>query len=360
MIPMSIPHLYDEDKNFAKQAIESGFIAHGEFIEKFENEFANFCNRKYGVTCSNGTVALYMALKALRLPENSEVILPSMTIVSCLTAITKNDLTPVFCDINLETYNIDFQSVRNKITDKTSAVIIVNTYGLVVDTDELQLFRNEYPHIKIIEDASEAHGGSHRNIIAGSIGDVSTFSFYANKIVTTGEGGIVLTDDEDVKKELMSIRNLNFVDRKKYIHDDAGFNFRMTNIQCAIGLGQLGNIRKTIFRRKEIAKKYNDCLQKNSYISIPYEDEDSFNVYWYYAIRINKNYENVLKELDRNEIDYRYFFHPLHLQPFIKEKEVLKNSESAFNTGLLLPTYTDLTDVEIEFISEIINNAIDE
>lgn len=358
MIPISIPKLNKKETKLAIDAIKSGYIAHGKYIEEFEKKFSKFCNRKYGVTCSNGTVALYLAIKALNLPEDSEVILPSMTILSCLTAVTENNLIPVFCDIDAKTLNVDFESIREKINNKTSAIIVVNTYGLTVNVDYITQLKNDYPSIKIIEDASESHGAKYDNKIAGSIGDISTFSFYANKIITTGEGGMVLTDDEEVYNRLLKLRNLNFVDRKKYIHSDVGFNFRMTNIQCALGIGQLENIDKTIKHRRRIAKKYNKFFKNNSYIELPFEDEKYYNVYWYYTIRINKNYNKVLESLESKEIDYRHFFYPLHKQSFVNSNETLQNSEDAFSTGLILPTFTDLTSKEIKFISETILDAI--
>lgn len=358
MIPISIPKLGRKEKKLAIRAIKNGNIAQGEYIEMFEKKFSRFCNREYGVTCSNGTTALYLAIKALDLPKGSEVILPSMTILSCLTAVTENNLTPVFCDIDPTTLNVDFESLRKKITGNTSAIIVVNTYGLAINSDLISKLKLDHPNIKIIEDASESHGGKYKDKIAGSIGDISTFSFYANKIVTTGEGGMVLTDDENVYNKLLRLRNLNFIDRKKYIHSEIGFNFRMTNIQCALGIGQLDGIEKTIRNRRRIAKKYGEYFKNNSYITIPFEDDSYYNVYWYYTIRVHKNYEKVIKKLEENEIDYRHFFYPLHKQPFMNSNEELKNSEDAFSTGIILPTFSDLTSKQIRFISETILNAI--
>jgi perosamine synthetase len=354
MIPIFKPYLYPEAKNLAKQAIEDSDIAQGPNIELFEKEFTSFCDRKYGVTCSNGTVALYLAIKALKLPEKNEVILPSMTILSCLTSITENDLTPIFCDIDPITWNVDFTSIESKITPNTSAIIIVNTYGLMVNADELTDFKNKYPHIKIIEDASESHGASYKDIKAGNLGDISTFSFYTNKIVSMGEGGIVLTDDFEIYESLLQMRNLNFTNRKKYIHSDIGFNFRLTNVQCAVGRGQLVNIKETINHRKRVAYEYNRYFIDNPHIQIPYEGENFNNVYWYYAIIIKKNYSQVLEALTQNEIDYRHFFYPLHKQPFINSKEILKNSEYSFENGILLPIFNELSNDDIEFISKTI------
>ena len=354
MIPMFKPYLYEESKSMAIEAIETGYIAHGPNIEKFEKEFAEYCTRSYGTTCSNGTVALYIAIKALELPKGSEVIIPSMTIMSCLTAILENDLVPVYCDIDPISFNADFDSLESKVTTNTSAILLINTYGLVVDTDKLKLFRSKYPNIKVIEDASEAHGAYHKNNIAGSLGDVSTFSFFTNKIVTTGEGGIVLTNDPEIDARLKLLRNLCFTDRAKYIHSDAGFNFRMTNIQCAIGRGQLMNIDETIKHRKRVAYSYNTLLGSNKHIQLPFENEDYKNVYWYYSILVNKNYNEVLSALKNNGIEYRHFFYPLHKQPFINSTETIKNSENCFEKGILLPIFNELSAHEIAFISKTI------
>jgi len=353
-IPISMPSLYEEDKQLAIKAIEDGYIANGEQIGEFENKFAAFCNKKYGVTCSNGTVALHLAIKALNLPAGAEVILPAMTIVSCLSAVVENNLTPIFCDSDPNTWNVDFSSIRSKITKKTVAVLLVDTYGLVVNFQELQSLKRDYPSLIIIEDASEAHGGTSFGKKAGSLGDISTFSFYANKIVTTGEGGIVLTDDYDTYQRLLSLRNLNFIDRKKYIHSEAGFNFRLTNLQCCLGLGQLQNIDKTIYHRKRIALEYNRLFEGYSSIQTPYNDENHSNVYWYYTILIKSNYNQVVQALQANQIDYRHFFHPLHKQPFFHNNQSLPVAELLSATGLILPTYNQLTSNQIEHIAQTI------
>lgn len=359
MIPISIPHLYKEDKQYAIKAIKDGHIGQGNNIKLFEEKFSNYCGRTYGVTCSNGTVALYLAIKALNLPKGSEVIIPSMTIVSCLTSVLENDLIPVFCDVHPDTWNIDFKSALYKINSNTSAIIVVDTYGLVVSVDDILSIKSQYPNIKIIEDASEAHGASYWDYKAGSIGDISTFSFYSNKIITTGEGGMILTDDKNIYQRLLSLRNLNFTERNKYIHSEAGWNFRLNNISCSIGLGQLKNINQTVNQRVRIALRYNRNLGKCSYIQLPFESFSHVNVYWYYAVIIKKNYDKVLKALQENKIDYRHFFYPLHKQPFINSEESLPVSEYLFDNGLILPTFTKLKNSEIDFISKVIIKAIE-
>jgi perosamine synthetase len=359
MIPISIPHLYKEDKKYAIDAIKNNFIGQGPNILEFEKKLTKLTDRKFSVTCSNGTTALYMAIKALNLPEGSEVILPSMTIVSCLTAISENHLKPIFCDVNPDTWNVCFESIKNKITNFTSAIIIVDTYGLMVNPQELQDFRNQFPNIKIIEDASEAHGAKYGEKVAGSLGDISTFSFYSNKIVATGEGGAVMTDDHETYEKLLNIRNLNFKERKKYIHFDIGWNFRMSNLACSIGVGQIENIEKTIKNRIRIQKRYNKHFQSHPEIQLPFEGKNIQNVYWYYAVVIkNSKYNKLLQALEQNQIDYRHFFYPLHKQPFVDNQETLKTSEYLYEQGLILPTYTSLKNKDIDFICKIVLDTI--
>ena len=354
MIPISIPHLYKEDKRIAIKAIKDGFIAQGGNIRLFEEKMADYCGREYAVSCSNGTTALYLAINSLNLPKGSEVILPSLTILSCLTAVTENDLTPVFCDSDLKTWNLSFSSVREKITPQTSAIMLVDMYGLMVDVEEVEKLRQDFPNIKIIEDASEAHGATSKKKKAGSLGDVSTFSFYANKIITTGEGGMVLTDDRKIYNKLSLLRNLNFVDHKKYIHADIGSNFRLSNLQCSLGLGQLKNIEKTIKSRQRIGSQYRKKLENNSNIQLPLVEN---NVYWYFAILVKKDPVYVIKKLIKNNIDYRHIFHPLHKQPFMKRPESLPNAEFISKAGIILPTYTRLKNKQINFICNVINET---
>lgn len=354
MIPISIPHLYKEDKKLAIEAIKKGYISQGKNIKLFEEKMADYCGRKYGVSCSNGTTALYLAIKSLNLPKGSEIIIPSLTIISCLTAVLENGLKPVFCDSDLKTWNLCFSSLKNKITDKTSAIMVVDMYGLMVDSHQLQNFRLEFPEIKIIEDASEAHGSESNNKKAGSLGNISTFSFYSNKIVTTGEGGMILTDDKKIYERLCALRNLNFIDRKKYIHSDTAFNFRLSNIHCSLGLGQIKNIKKTLKARKRIADRYRKNLEGNKNIQLPL---DKNNVYWYFAILIKEKKDLLIKKLIDNNVDYRHLFHPLHKQPFIKEQQSLPNCEFLYEKGIILPTYTKLKNKKIDFICDLINET---
>ena len=349
--PINIPHLFPEDKKYALEAIETGWISSaGPMVEKFETEFSKFCNRKYAVSVSNGSCALLVAVSSLKLPKGSEVILPSTTIISCYNAIVQSGLVPVFCDVDLDTWTISPDSIEDKISNNTSAIMVVDLYGNMVDVDRIKDIADRYD-LKIIEDAAEAHGASYKDVVAGSFGDVSIFSFYSNKIITTGEGGMVVTDDLDIYTEAVNMKNLYFHNRNKYIHTDIGYNFRMTNIQAALGLGQLENVDYTISDRRRVANHYNSRLE-NIQIQLPVEKEGFFNVYWYYSILIKKDIQLVINNLKKNGIDYRHFFRPIHKQSFIRSVDTLPNSEYLHLVGINLPTYTRLSNRDIDFICD--------
>jgi len=355
--PINIPHLFPEDKKYALEAIETGWISSaGPMVEKFETEFSKFCNRKYAVSVSNGSCALLVAVSSLKLPKGSEVILPSTTIISCYNAIVQSGLVPVFCDVDLDTWAISPDSIEDKISNNTSAIMVVDLYGNMVDVDRIKDIADRYD-LKIIEDAAEAHGASYKDTVAGSFGDVSIFSFYSNKIITTGEGGMVVTDDFDIYTNAVNMKNLYFHSRNKYIHSDIGYNFRMTNIQAALGLGQLENVDHTISDRRRVAHHYNSRLE-NIEIQLPVEKEGFFNVYWYYSILIKKDIQLVIDNFKKNGIDYRHFFRPLHKQPFIGSTDTLPNSEYLHLVGINLPTYTGLSNRDIDFICDKILEVV--
>ena len=362
--PINIPNLYKEDRTYAKQAIDTGWISSaGPMVKQFEDEFSDWVNRRYGCTMSNGSSALVAAVHSLNLPKGSEIILPSTTIVSCYNAIVQNGMKPVFADVELDTWNISADSIISKVTSNTKAVMVVDLYGNMVDTERIKNVAEMFK-LKIIEDAAEAHGAYDSKYVAGQFGDVSTFSFYSNKIITTGEGGILVTDDEEIFERASNFKNLCFEDRKSYTHSGVGYNFRMTNVQAGLGLGQLENVEKTIKERRRVAERYNSNLMQFNNITLPTEKIDTRNVYWYYSILIEDDKDNfqlrdkVATRLEENGIDYRFFFKPLHLQPFINEKEKFKNSEYIYETGINLPTYSTLRNDDIDWICSKIKEVL--
>lgn len=357
--PINIPHLYAEDKAYAKEAIDSGWIsAKGPYVERLENEFAKWCNRSYATTVSNGSSALLTALYALNLPKGSEVILPATTIVSCYNAIVQNGLKPVFADVYPDTWTITPASVADKITDNTSAILVVDLYGNMVNTEHIANVARS-SGLKIIEDAAEAHGAYDKNYRAGQFGDVSIFSFYANKIVTSGEGGMLLTDDVGILNRAKNFKNLFFSDQKLYCNTDVGYNLRMTNVQCAMALGQLENVETTIQHRRRIAARYNENFKDSINIKLPVEKPGHRNVYWYYSILLTSGRDKVMRALDDAEIDYRSFFKPLHKQEFVNTRDSLPVSEYLYTHGLNLPTYNDLTNEDIDYISAVVLQALE-
>tara|TARA_B100000963_G_scaffold359802_1_gene388266 strand:- start:963 stop:2072 length:1110 start_codon:yes stop_codon:yes gene_type:complete len=313
-------------------------------VIEFEQKLAKSFNRKYSVVCSNGSVALDVSFQLLDLKEGDEVILPSFTIISCLSAILRAGATPVFCDVDPETWNMKIENVKDVYTSKTKAVLIVHTYGLTADVKEINKFCKE-KKLKIVEDSAEAHGQSFGNIQCGSVGDISTLSFYANKHVTTGEGGAILTDNFAIYKKAKQMINLDFKSDKRFFHENLYWNYRLGGLQSALGSSQLDNINKVILSKIKQGKRYTYLFNKyNIDVQLPVTSTiHSFNHFWVYGIifKDNINRDNVAKKLKEAGIETRPFFYPLHLQPsakiFKQKNKKLINSERLGKQGLYLP-----------------------
>ena len=264
-IPVNIPKLYKEEKNNISECIKTNWISsEGKFVKVFEKNFSKFNERKYGIAVSSGTAALEVAVKSLNLKKNSEVIIPSFSIISTALCVIKSGLKPVLVDCDINTWNTNPDEILKKITKRTSAIIITHIYGLPVNLAKV-LLKAKQKKIKIIEDTAELIGQKYKNKICGSFGDLSTFSFYANKHITTGEGGMILTNDKKLYEKCKSLRNLSFSKSyfDRYNHNDIGWNYRMTNLQAALGCGQLKNIHKIIKRKREIGDLYYEKLKNN-------------------------------------------------------------------------------------------------
>ena len=263
-IPVNIPKLSNQEKINVKKCLTSGWISsEGQYVKKFEENFSKYNKRIYGVAVSSGTGALEIALKSLDLKRGDEIIIPTFSIISTALCVIKLGLKPILVDSDLATWNMDSEQVIKKISKKTKAIIITHIYGFPVNMRRiLRLAKRK--NIKIIEDAAEMIGQTYFKKKCGSFGDISTFSFYANKHITTGEGGMILTNDKRLYEKCKSLRNLCFgKDNNRFNHDDIGWNYRMTNLQAAIGCGQLINISKIIRRKREIGRRYISILNKN-------------------------------------------------------------------------------------------------
>jgi len=356
-IPVNEPLLNGNEKKYLAECIDTGWISsEGPFVKELEEKFSKRIGRKYGVAVCNGTAALEAAVIACGIGRGDEVIMPSFTIISCASAIVRAGGIPVLIDSDSCTWNMDIKQIKNKITKRTKAIMVVHIYGLPVDMDPVLDLAKEN-HLKVIEDAAEVIGQEYNKKPCGSFGDVSTFSFYPNKHITTGEGGMIVTDDEEIAERCRSLRNLCFRPEKRFIHYELGFNFRMTNIQAALGLAQFERLEEFIAKKREIGKMYNELFKDNPYFELPLEKtEFAENIYWVYGIvlksKINFDAEEAMKILGRMKIGTRPFFHPMHLQPVFDKMNLFKNeiypvSENLSKRGFYIPSGLALTEEQI-------------
>ena len=349
IIPVNRPLFSKLEKKYLNQCIDSGWISSGgSFILKFEDSFKKIVSRRYSATVSNGTAALDIAIKTLNLKKGDEIIVPNFTIISCLNEIIREGIKPIFIDADPNTFNIDSDQIESKITKKTKAILIAHIYGLPVNLDKIITLKNKYK-LKLIEDCAEQLGQTYKKKPIGSFGDISTFSFYANKHITTGDGGMIVTNNKSYYKKFLELRNICFSLKKpRFIHDDIGWNYRMTNMQAAIGYAQLKKLRYFIKKKRKIGNYYSKELQKISDLQLPVlSNEFSKNIFWVYSIIIkNKNLNAIKlsKNLKKKGIETRPFFYPMHMQPIIKKLKLIdKNqkfpvSEKIYRYGLYLPS----------------------
>ena len=363
-IPVNVPKIFKQEKIYVKECLDTGWISsEGKFVKKFEKAFSNYNNRMYGIAVSSGTAALEIAVKSLNLKKNDEVIIPTFSIISTAICVIKLGLKPILVDSDLKTWNMDTNQIINKITRRTKVIIITHIYGFPVDMNKVLKLARER-NIIIIEDAAEMIGQKYYKRRCGSFGDLSTFSFYANKQITTGEGGMILTNSRKLYYKSKSLRNLCFGDRdNRFNHDDIGWNYRMTNLQAAIGCGQLRNINWIIKRKREIGKRYINKLKKCNKIYIqPYKLKYSKNIFWVFGVLLNKNLnitrETVVKKLLNQNIQTRNFFYPMHKQKIFKKMNIfpkklkLKNAEYLSKRGFYLPSGVGISNLEIDYVSK--------
>lgn len=373
-IPVNRPLLDGNEKKYINDCIDTGWISSsGSYIDQFEKGMAKYVGKKYGVAVSNGTTALEAAVLALNLEPGSEVIMPDFTIISCVQAIVKAGLIPVPVDCSLETWNMNTDLIESAITSKTKAIMVVHIYGLPTDMTKVFELAKKH-HLKIIEDAAEAHGLTWNNKMCGGMGDVSIFSFFPNKHITSGEGGMIMTDDEAIYNRAKQVRNLFFDPERRYIHEEFGSNFRMTNMQAAIGLAQLEKIDRTLIKKREIGNKYYNAFKEFKNIILQtnktaYAD----NIYWVFGIVMNDGKHDadyMMKVLGEHGIETRHFFYPMHKQPaLIKngccKKEIIDdkkfpNANFICKNGFYIPSGVGITDEEQDYVIETVRKILKE
>jgi perosamine synthetase len=376
MIPVNEPFLAQRELEYVTECVRTGWVSSaGRFIEEFENQWAAYCGRRYGIAVSNGTVALQVAVACLGLGPGDEVIMPTFTIISCATAIVYAGGVPVLVDCDPRTWCMDVDQVKSKITQRTRAIMPVHIYGHPVDMDPI-LNLAERHGLAIIEDAAEVHGAEYlsgRGTIhpawrrCGSFGTLSCFSFYANKLITTGEGGMILTDDPKLAEKARSLRNLCFQAHRRFYHEELGFNFRLTNLQAALGLAQVERIDEIIARKRWIGEEYNCRLSGIPELQLPVEEPWARNVYWMYGIVLSEetgmDATAFGHKLKQRGIETRPFFLGLHEQPVFHQRGLFLQdrypiTERIARQGLYLPSGLALTPKQISQVSEAVHEVL--
>jgi len=373
-IPVSEPVLGDAERASVLACLESGWISSGgRFIEEFEERWAAYCGRRHGIAVSNGSTGLHAALVALGIGPGDEVIIPTFTIISCCTAVLQCGATPVLVDADPVTWCMDVGDVARKITARTRAVMPVHIYGHAVDMDPLLALADAHG-LFVVEDAAEAHGAEYRTLRGGiadwrrcgSFGHVSVFSFYANKLVTTGEGGMVLTDDDALAARLRRVRNLGFGPRR-FVHADIGFNYRMTSLQAALGIPQIERLPASIAAKRSMAAVYRRGLADVAGLSLPAEQPWARSVYWMFGITLPdrefRSADDIARELLSRGVETRPFFVGMHWQPALQSLglfsgETFPVADHLSSRGLYLPSGAGLTAQQLSRVVETVRSVL--
>jgi perosamine synthetase len=357
-IPVNTPLLDGNEKKYLAECIDTGWISsEGPFIKRFEEGFAAKMGRKHGIAVSNGSVALDTAAIALDLQPGDEVIMPAFTIICCASALTRVGALPVLVDADPLTWNMDVSRIESRITSKTKAIMVVHIYGLPVDMDEVLALAQKY-NLKIIEDAAEQHGQHYRGRPVGSFGDISCFSFYPNKHITTGEGGMIATDNAALAERCRSLRNLCFKPERRFVHDELGYNYRMTNIQAALGVAQLERIDQFVAKKRRIGKLYNQLLAGVTSIQLGLPRADyAESIYWVYGIVLKDEVpfdaKEAIERLARAGVGARPFFWSMHEQPVFQKMGLFENesypvAERLARRGFYIPSGLGISEEQIE------------
>jgi perosamine synthetase len=367
MIPVNTPIFRGNELKYLSECIESGWISsEGPFITRFENEFANYIGQEFGVAVSNGSAALDISIKALGLTTGDEVIMPTFTIISPAQSIISAGAIPVLVDSDPVTWNMDVNQIEAKITSKTKAILVVHIYGLPVDMDPVLELCRKYG-LLLIEDAAEMHGQTYKGKMCGSFGDISIFSFYPNKHITTGEGGMILCSDTTIFEKSKKLRNLAFEPNgRRFVHNEIGWNYRMTNLQAALGVAQLENIDFHVERKRQIGELYFRRLSGISKLQLP-EKSTSFaeNIYWIFGLVADSEIigVNIVNKLSKLGIGTRPFFWCMHEQPVFNEMGFFRDekypiAERIARNGFYLPSGLGLSDHDINFVSDTLIDVV--
>jgi perosamine synthetase len=367
-IPVNEPLLQGNELAYVTECVTSGWISsEGTYVRKLEEEVGRYTHRGHGVAVANGSAALEVAMAALDLPPGGEVILPTFTIISCAAAVVRAGLTPVLVDSDPLTWNMDVTAIEARITPRTCAIMVVHIYGLPVDMDPILRLATRHG-LRIIEDAAEVLGQTYRGRMCGSFGDISTFSFYANKHVTTGEGGMIVTDDPSLAERCRLLRNLAFSPGRRFVHDEIGWNYRLTNLQAAVGVAQLERIDDTVARKRDIGRRYDEAFRDLPSVRVNVVRTDyAENIYWIYGLVLGDEVafdaESAIARLRQMGVDCRPFFWCMHEQPVFRraglfEGEAYPHAERLARRGFYIPSGLALTETQQTAVIERVRELL--
>ncbi len=359
-IPVFDFKLGDKEKEFVNDCLETSFIGQGSYVKKFEKVFSNFVNCKYGITTTSGTTALHLACKTLGIKKEDQVLVSSSTNMACAFSVDYCGAIPIPIDIERETWQMDVTKIEEKINEKTKAIMVVHLFGHPVDMDSVLKISKTH-NLKIIEDCAEAHGVEYKGKKVGSIGDIGAFSFFSNKTITCGEGGMVVTNSKELAEKAKSLKNLSFGEVNKFMHTDIGFNYRMPNISAALGLGQFAQINKIFSEKKRIYNRYKKNLNNVKGVRIPLIKEWATRyIMWVFNIYLDNNFpltrDQLVKQLEKKNIETRNAFVPINKQKILIKKyglfkeEDCPNANYIMDNGFYLPSGNNIKNEEIDFV----------
>ncbi|OGH06077.1 MAG: hypothetical protein A2W22_04135 [Candidatus Levybacteria bacterium RBG_16_35_11] len=358
-IPLTEPYIAGNEIKYVNDCIRSTWISGGKYVKIFEEKFSKFCKTKYATSVTSGTAALHVALYALSLGTKDEVIIPDLTYVASSNAVTYTGAKPVFVDVNKETGTIDPEKIEEKISKRTKAIIAVHLYGHPCDMDIINEIARQHKLI-VIEDACEAHGALYKSRPTGSLSRAGCFSFFGNKTITTGEGGMIVSNDKKLIEKINYLKFHSMTKKNYYYHDSIGFNYRLTNLQSAFGLAQLEKVQEVLKKKRKNAEIYNLLLKDIDEVRLPVEKNWAKSSYWLYSIVLRKKglRNKLIKALRKKNIDTRPFFIPMHALPMFRQKGDFRNSSFLSENGMNLPSSPLLEENQIEFICEQIKKII--
>lgn len=363
-ISIAVPILNGNERKYVDECIDTGWIsANGRFIREFEAQFAAFCGTKYALACSNGTVTLHLALKALGIGPGDEVIMPTLTYIATANAVAYCGAKPVFVDSEPGTWNIDPDAIAEKITGRTKAVIPVHLYGLPCNMDAIREIAGRYG-LAVIEDAAEAHGAKWRGETVGSMGDVGSFSFFGNKIITCGEGGMLTTNDRALYEKMKLLRSQGVDPNRRYWHTTVAYNYRMTNLQAAVGLAQLENAAWHLEQRRRVAGLYRRYLPMlEGQVAVQEIPEGAEHVYWMNSVlltaAVQVERDTVMERMEAAGIEMRPLFYPMHIMPPYEDKDAhFPVAEALSARGINLPSHGLLTEEQVKYIVDMLCQSV--